>query len=101
MSLIGKKLFIAVAPCTILNVEVVEELTPLTVKVRNIGGKVSCEGMAYLKEFQNNLNVYVPNVYSDYKLAREYLLEDLDNKVQSKQEELDELFNLITDVSAL
>lgn len=98
MSLIGKKLFVAVTPCTILNVEVVEELTPLTVKVRNIGVKVSCESMSYLKEFQNNLNVYAPNVYSDYKLAREYLLEDLDNKIQSKQEEL---LKLITDVSAL
>lgn len=101
MSLIGKKLFVAVVPCTILKVEVVEEITPLTVKVRNIGGKVSCEGMGYLKEFQNNLSVYAPYVYSDYKLARESLLEDLDNKIQSKQEELDELFNLITDVSAL
>lgn len=109
MSLIGKKLFVAVAPATIISLEVEAQIgvyadTLMPRYNMKLSGRNSIRGN-YLfnatEDYSTRLNVYRPNVFSDYKLAREYLLEDLDNQIQSKQEELDELFNLITDVSAL
>lgn len=109
MSLIGKKLFVAVAPATIISLEVAEVRRVSTVTgiqkiTTKLSGKNSLQGVYLFNKYsglREHLNMNRPNVFSEYKLAREYLLEDLDNQIQSKQEELDELFNLITDVSAL
>lgn len=109
MSLIGKKYFVAVVPNTIISLEVEDYLginncSMLPMFKMKLSGKNSIRGNFLFNataEYRTHINIYRSHIHSDYKLAREYLLEDLDNQIQSKQEELDELFNLITDVSAL
>lgn len=109
MSLIGKKLFVAVAPATIISLEVAEvrgvsSVTGIQKITTKLSGRNNLQGVYLFNKYsglREHLNMNRQNVFSEYKLAREYLLIDLEEYINKKEEELEEALNLIKEVSAL